>query len=91
MANLVIFLSLLLAIVGLFVMVAAPALAIELWVFPSDLISTWPTLSNEQAGIADLLKIAVFISTMGVTTGALAGGLQRRQVLRPMALLRTEV
>lgn len=90
-ANVVIFLSMLLAIIGLFVMVAALALAIELWVFPSDLISTWPTLSNEQAGIADLLKIAVFISTVGVTTGALAGGLQRRQVLRHMALFQTEV
>ncbi|HUG44958.1 MAG TPA: hypothetical protein VMK31_00390, partial [Sphingomicrobium sp.] len=90
-ANVVIFLSMLLAILGLFVMVALLALAIELWVFPSDLISTWPTLGNQQAGFTDLLKIAVFISTVGVTTGALAGGLQRRQVLRQMALFQTEV
>lgn len=90
-ANVVIFLSMLLAVVGLFVMVALLALAIELWVFPPDLISTWPTLGNQQVGLPDLLKIAVFISTVGVTTGALAGGLQRRQILREMALYQTEV
>lgn len=61
-ANVVIFLSMFLAVVGLFVMVAILALAIELWVFPSDL-----------------------------TTGALAGGLHRRQVLRQMALFQAEV
>lgn len=90
-ANVVIFLSMLLAVIGLFVMVALLALAIELWVFPQDLISTWPTLLNQQVGFIDLLKIAVFISTVGVTTGALAGGLQRRQVLRNMALFQTEI
>lgn len=90
-ANVVIFLSMLLAVVGLFAMVAVLALTIELWVFPSDLISTWPTLGNQRVGFTDLLKIAVFISTVGVTTGALAGGLQRREVLRHMALFQTEV
>ena len=90
-AKVVIFLSVLLAVLGSFVMVALLALAIELWVFPSDLISTWPTLGNQQVGFIDLLKIAVFISTVGVTTGALAGGLQRREVLRHMALFQTEV
>lgn len=90
-ANVVIFLSMLLAVIGLFVMVALLALAIELWVFPPDLISTWPTLGTQQVGFPDLLKIAVFISTVGVTTGALAGGLQRRQILRNMALYQAEV
>ena len=90
-ANVVIFLSMLLAVIGLFVMVGLLALAIELWVFPSDLISTWPTLENQQVGFTDLLKISVFISTVGVTTGALAGGLHRRQILRNMALYQTEI
>lgn len=90
-ANVVIFLSMLLAVIGLFVMVALLALAIELWMFPSDLISTWLTLGNQQVGFADLLGISVFISTVGVTTGALAGGLQRRQIMRDMALYQTEV
>ena len=90
-ANVVIFLSMLLAVVGLFVMVVLLALAIELWGFPSDLISTWPTLESQQVGFSDLLKISVFISTVGVTTGALAGGLQRRHILRNIALFRTEL
>ncbi|WP_126174296.1 hypothetical protein [Altericroceibacterium xinjiangense] len=90
-ANVVIFFSMLLAILGLFVMVALLSLAIELWVFPSDLISTWPTLGEQQVGFLDLLRISVFISTVGVTTGALAGGLQRRRVLRHMALFQAEV
>lgn len=90
-ANVVIFLSMLLAVIGLFVMVALLALAIELWVFPPDLISTWPTLDDQGVGFADLLRIAIFISTVGVTTGALAGGMQRRQVMRQMALFQTEV
>lgn len=90
-ANVVIFLSMVLAVIGLFVMVALLTLAIELWVFPSGLIATWPTLGNQQVGFTDLLKISVFISTVGVTTGALAGGLQRRQILRNMALFQTEV
>lgn len=90
-ANIVIFLSMLLAVVGLFVMVAILALVIELWVFPPDLIATWPTLENQSVDFADLLRIAVFISTVGVTTGALAGGLHRREVLREMALFQTEI
>ena len=90
-ANVVIFLSMFLAVIGLFVMVALLALAIELWVFPSDLISTWPTLGNQQVGFGDLLRISVFISTVGVTTGALAGGLQRRDILRNIALFQTDV
>ncbi|MET1756392.1 hypothetical protein ABVV53_13145 [Novosphingobium sp. RD2P27] len=90
-ANVVIFSSMLLAVLGLFAMVALLSLAIELWVFPSDLISTWPTLDEQQVGFLDLLRISVFISTVGVTTGALAGGLQRRRVLRHMALFQAEV
>jgi hypothetical protein len=76
-ANAVIFLSMLLAVLGLFVMVALLALAIELWVFPPGLISTWPTLESRVVGVVDLLKIAVFISTVGVTrsrAGCSGGG-----------------
>lgn len=90
-ANSVIFFSMLLAVIGLFAMVAALVLAVELWVFPADLIATWPTLSNQEVGLADLARIAVFISTVGVTTGALAGGLQRRRLMRDLALFQTEV
>lgn len=71
-------------------MVALLALAIELWVFPPDLISIWPTLGTQEVGFPDLRKIAV-IDTDGVTTGALAGGLQRRRILRNMALYQAGV
>ena len=50
-ANVVILLSMLMAVIGLFVMVTLLALAIELWVFPSDLISTWPTLGNQEVAL----------------------------------------
>lgn len=90
-ANSVIFFSMLLAIIGLFTMVLLLVLAVELWIFPADLISTWPTLQNQDVRLPDLLRIAVFISTVGITTGALAGGLQRRQLMRDLALFRREV
>lgn len=90
-ANVVIFMSMLFALIGLFAMVAALALTIELWVFPSDLISTWPTLKNQRVGLPDLVRLSVFISTVGVTTGALGGALERRETLRQMALFQIEV
>lgn len=85
-ANVVIFATILLGIVGLFVMLVAITLAIELWVFPQGLISTWPTLQDPDVDLVDKSRLAVFISTVGVTTGALAGGLQRQNVLRQLAL-----
>nr|MDP8995179.1 hypothetical protein [Pseudomonadota bacterium] len=90
-ANAVIFATMLLAVLGLFAMVALLTLAIELWVFPPDLISTWPTLQDPEVTLADKLRLAAFISTIGVTTGALAGGLEQRLVLRRLALFETEV
>jgi hypothetical protein len=91
LANVVIFATVLLAVIGLFAMVAAITLAIELWIFPPDLIATWPTLQDPQVTLVDKLRLASFISTIGVTTGALAGGLQRRQVMRHLALFQTAV
>lgn len=90
-ANVVIFLSMPLAVIESFVMVALRALAIELRVFAPDLISTRPTPGTREVGFPDLLRIAVFISTVGVTTGALAGGMHRRQALRQIALFQAEV
>lgn len=85
-ANVVIFSTILLGIIGLFLMLVAITLAIELWVFPQGLISTWPTLQDPDVDLIDKSRLAVFISTVGVTTGALAGGLQRQKVLRQLAL-----
>lgn len=88
-ANVVIFLTILLGIIGLFVMLVMITLAIELWVFPQGLIATWPTLQNPEVTLLDKARLATFISTIGVTTGALAGGLQRRAVFRQLALFET--
>ena len=85
-ANVVIFLTILLGIIGLFAMLVSITLAIEIWVFPQGLIATWPTLQDPDVTLLDKLRLAAFISTIGVTTGALAGGLQRQKVFRQLAL-----
>ncbi len=89
-ANGAILLTMLLAIVGLFLMVTALTMVIVVAIFPEGLISTWPTLEDPVVTWLDKLRLAVFDSTVGVTTGALAGGLQRPQVLRDLALFPSE-
>lgn len=86
--NVTVVLTILAAVVGLYVMVGALMLAIELFVFPPDLITNWPTLESPQVGFVDLVRTAAFISTVGVLTGALAGGLESRTVIRHLALFR---
>ncbi|MBC5992219.1 hypothetical protein [Pontibacter cellulosilyticus] len=85
-ANVVIFLSILLACFGLFLMIGGLMMVIELYVFPEGLISTWPTLDKPMVGLTDKLRLAAFISTVGVTTGALAGGLEKKTVIQHLAL-----
>lgn len=85
-ANVVIFISILLACVGLFLMVGGLTLLIEFYIFPHDLIQTWPTLDQERVDWRDLLRLAAFVSTVGMTTGALAGGLESRTVIQHLAL-----
>ena len=86
LVNVTIFLILVLAMVGLFALVGSIILVIELFVFPSDLMANWPTLEEPAVGIADLVRTAAFISTIGVLSGALAGGIENRAVLRQIAL-----
>lgn len=90
-ANGTILLTMLLAVIGLFVMVALLTLLIVIGIFPEGLISTWPTLEDPVVTWVDKLRLAVFDTTVGVTTGALAGGLERRQILRELALFPTTV
>lgn len=85
-ANTVIFLSILLACIGLFLMVGGLMLAVEVYIFPEDLIKTWPTIDQPEVTLGDKLRLAAFISTVGVTTGALAGGLENRTVIQQLAL-----
>jgi len=86
--NVVIFLTILLAVVGLFVMVALLMLFIEAFIFPAGLITAWPSLDNPVVTFEDKLRLAAFISIVGVLTGALAGGLESRGVIRHLTLFR---
>ncbi|HET7316267.1 MAG TPA: hypothetical protein VFI88_02440 [Sphingomicrobium sp.] len=88
-ANDVIFTTIFLGVIGLFAMLILFSLALEILVFPQGLISTWPTLQDPEVNFYDKLRLAAFISTVGITTGALAGGLQRQDVLRQLALFET--
>lgn len=88
--NVVIFLTILLAVIGLFVMVGLLMLFVESYIFPSGLITAWPSLENPVVSFWDKLRLAAFISIVGVLTGALAGGLESRAVIRHLTLfLRT--
>lgn len=89
--NSVIYFSIFLACIGLFVIVGALMMIIEIYVFPPDLMKTWPTLSQPEILLEDRIRIAVFISTIGVTTGALAGGLESRTLVQHLALFRKRV
>ncbi|TXD68284.1 hypothetical protein ESV24_12520 [Aequorivita lipolytica] len=87
-ANTTIYLSIFLGCIGLFLMVGLLMLFMELYVFPSDLIQTWPTLNKQAVELTDLVRLAAFISTVGVTTGALAGGFESRAVIRQLSLFK---
>lgn len=61
-------------------------MVILIYIFPPDLMRTWPTLSIDDILLIDKIRMSVFISTIGVTTGALAGGLDSRAVIQRLAL-----
>ena len=86
LVNVTAFLTLLLAMVGLFALVGSIILVIELVVFPPDLMTNWPSLEEPTIGSVDLVRIGAFISTIGVLSGALAGGIEDRTLIRHLAL-----
>ncbi len=88
--NVTLFLTILLAMVGLFVMLAALILIVVILVVPPGLASTWPTLDPGAVTLPDRARVAAFISSIGVITGALAGGLDSRIVIRHLALFPDE-
>jgi predicted Zn-dependent protease len=88
--NVTILLTVLLALVGLFLMVALLMLFVETYIFPPDLITSWPTLQDPVVTLLDKFLLASFISTVGVLTGALAGGLESRTLIRHLALFEDE-
>jgi predicted Zn-dependent protease len=86
LVNVTVFLILVLAMVGLFVLVGSIILLIELVVFPPNLMTNWPSLEDPTVGFVDLVRVGGFISTLGVLSGALAGGIENRMALRHLAL-----
>ena len=86
LVNVTVFLVLVGAMVGLFVLVWVIILVIELVVFPPNLMSNWPSLEDPSIGLVDLVRTAGFISTIGVLSGALAGGLENRTIVSHLTL-----
>jgi predicted Zn-dependent protease len=86
LVNVAVFLVLVLAMVGLFALVWGIILVIELIVFPPNLMSNWPSLEDPAVDSVDLVRTGAFISTIGVLSGALAGGLESRTVVSHLAL-----
>ncbi|WP_440005839.1 hypothetical protein [Halomicrococcus sp. SG-WS-1] len=86
LVNVTVFFVLLLAMVGLFGLVWAIILVIELVVFPPNLMSNWPSLEEPTVGFIDLVRTGAFISTIGVLSGALAGGIESRIIVSHLAL-----
>ncbi|WP_135821034.1 zinc metalloprotease [Halostella litorea] len=86
LVNVTVFLVLLLAMLGLFALVWAIILVIELVVFPPNLMSDWPSLEDPTVGVVDLVRTGAFISTIGVLSGALAGGLESKTIVSHLTL-----
>jgi hypothetical protein len=86
LVNVTLFLILLLAMVGLFLLIGSIVLLLELAVFPPNLMTNWPSLEDPTVDIVDLLRIGAFIAALGVLSGALAGGIGNRMALRHLAL-----
>ncbi|WP_237561612.1 hypothetical protein [Halorubrum halophilum] len=88
LVNVTVFFILVVAMTGLFVLVGSIMLLIELAVFPPNLMTNWPSLEDPSVGLPDLVRVGGFISTLGVLSGALAGGIENRMALRHLALFR---
>ena len=86
LVNVTVFCILVLAMVGLFALVGSVMLLIELAVFPPNLMTNWPSLEDPAVGLVDVVRVGVFITTLGVLSGALAGGIENRMALRHLAL-----
>ncbi len=88
LVNVTVLFILVVAMMGLFTLVGSIILLIELAVFPPNLMTNWPNLEDPTVGFIDLIRVGGFISTLGVLSGALAGGIENRMALRHLALFR---
>ncbi|PRY09962.1 hypothetical protein CLV24_11630 [Pontibacter ummariensis] len=90
-ANTVVYLSILFACIGLFTLLGVFMFLMEILVFPPDLMQTWPTVEQtEGITLGDKIRLAAFISTVGVSTGALAGGIDTETIVERMAFFQDE-
>ncbi len=83
--NTVLWVSMLQALIGLFVVIGLFVWALEAYVFPEALMQKWTGLET-FATRADRIRLAVFISTLGTMTAAMGGALDRKAVVRNLAL-----
>jgi predicted Zn-dependent protease len=83
--NTVLWISMLQALTGLFVVIAAFVWAIQNYVFPAALMAKWTGI-EDPATTLDRLRLAVFIATLGTMTAAMGGALDRKVVVRNLAL-----
>ncbi|MFC6757215.1 MULTISPECIES: hypothetical protein [Haloarcula] len=88
LVNVTVFLVLVLAMAGLFALVWGVMLVIQVVVFPPNLMSNWPSLEDPTVSVVDLVRTGAFISTIGVLSGALAGGLESRTIVAHLTLFR---
>jgi predicted Zn-dependent protease len=86
LVNVAIFCILVLAMVGLYLLIGLIMLTIEYVVFPPNLMTNWPSLEDPTVGVLELVRIAGFIATIGVLSGALGGGLEKQTILRHLVL-----
>lgn len=89
-ANVVIYMSIFMACIGLFLLLLVVMLLIEIYIFPEGLMKTWLTIERANIGFWDQFRLAAFISTIGVATGALAGGMEGSSILKHLALFKKE-
>lgn len=86
LVNVTVFCILVLGMVGLYLLVGLIMLTIQVVVFPPNLMTNWPSLEEPTVGALELVRIAGFIATIGVLSGALGGGLEKQHILRHLVL-----
>ena len=87
--NMVVYFSLIEALIGLFVVVGLFVWILEVAVFPATLMAKWTALEGQDpiaVTAVERLRLAVFISTLATLTAVMAAGLDRREVVRHFSL-----
>ncbi len=86
LTNVAVWVTLLFAMAGLFLLVLLLVL-LTVWIlFPPDFMGDWFQDRNWEIGWRDHFYLAVVVSTLGTLTGALGGGFHGREIIRKMAL-----